>query len=149
MARMPVEELGIALMILRIVRGWTQEELARTAGLPNSSVSDYERGRKVPVLKNLNRLLSAMGYPLSALEQAQRFASSLRSGQARAGDEPAVTASGEPPAEQRDALGALQWEIEQVAEDAGRVATRAVRLVLNLAGRTGQIETSVPVDIGP
>lgn len=61
-------KVGTRLAILRIVRGWTQDELARRAGIRSGTVSDYERGKMVPGLLALQHLLDAMGYRLSDLE---------------------------------------------------------------------------------
>jgi transcriptional regulator with XRE-family HTH domain len=55
-------DLAIALTLLRVVRGWTQDDLARAAGTANSSISEYERGKKVPELTTLQRRL--VGPPL-------------------------------------------------------------------------------------
>src|SRR6185295_15273278 len=66
-------DLGTALVLLRTVAGWTQEDLARASGIRGSSISDYERGKMVPGLKTLRKLLNAEGFPLAALEQALTF----------------------------------------------------------------------------
>jgi transcriptional regulator with XRE-family HTH domain len=58
-------KVGTRLAILRIVRGWTQDELARRAGLRSATLSDYERGKMVPGFLALQRLLDAMGYRLA------------------------------------------------------------------------------------
>jgi len=61
-------KVGTRLAILRIVRDWTQDELARKAGIRSGTVSDYERGKMVPGFLALQRLVDAMGYRLSDLE---------------------------------------------------------------------------------
>ena len=72
-------ELNVALTILRVVRGWTQDDVARASGIPSSSVSDYERGKKVPSLKTLERLTGAMGFNLLSVQRTQRFIQAVRS----------------------------------------------------------------------
>ena len=49
---------------LRERTGMTQTELARRAGMAQSAISDYERGRKEPSLSTLHRLASAAGVQL-------------------------------------------------------------------------------------
>ena len=66
-------DVSVALTVLRVVRGWNQDDLAKASGVRNSSVSDYERGRKVPGLKTLIRLVASMGYPLSAIDHVMSF----------------------------------------------------------------------------
>ena len=75
---MPDANLGTALAVLRIIRGWNQEELSRISGIRSGTISDYERGKMVPGLKTLQRLLEALDYPLSAVGQTQAFVESLR-----------------------------------------------------------------------
>src|SRR6185369_15382059 len=47
---MPSEpgDFSVALSILRISRGWSQDQAARAAGVTNSALSEYERGKKMP-----------------------------------------------------------------------------------------------------
>jgi len=136
---MPAGEVGVALTVLLVVRGWNQDDLAKASGVRNSSVSEYERGRKVPELKTLERLVTAMGYPLSAIDQARVFVEALRSGSALfdptmlrrpAAETPAGhgTLASEEPA-------ALQWEVEQVSAEMGRAVSRMTRVMFALLGR--------------
>jgi len=74
------EDLNRSLAILRISRGWSQDQLARASGITNSALSEYERGKKVPELKSLRKLVSALGYSLSALELAEDFLRELQAG---------------------------------------------------------------------
>jgi len=46
--------------------GLTQEDLAKRAGVPQSMVSAYERGIRLPTLPTLERLLRAAGFTLDA-----------------------------------------------------------------------------------
>ncbi|MBW8875687.1 MAG: helix-turn-helix transcriptional regulator [Acidobacteria bacterium] len=112
-------ELGTVLAVLRIVRGWNQEELAQASGLRSGTISDYERGKMVPGLNTLQRLLGAMGYPLAALDQARAFVDCLRTERLPAAEAPGVTGG---PA-------ALRREVEQVSAEAGRVVSRLTRLM--------------------
>jgi transcriptional regulator with XRE-family HTH domain len=111
-------ELGTLLAVLRIVRGWNQEELAQAAGLRSGTISDYERGKMVPGLNALQRLLGAMGYPLAALDQTRAFVDLLRAGSA-----PAAALEG------ANGPAALRREVEQASAEAGRVVSRLTRLM--------------------
>jgi len=71
-------EFSLALAILRISRGWSQDQLARAAGVTNSALSEYERGKKIPELKSVRKLLKALGYPFSALERTEDFLRELQ-----------------------------------------------------------------------
>lgn len=143
-------DLSVTLAVLRVVRGWNQHELARAAGVRINSVSEYERGKKLPELKTLERLVTAMGYPLGAVDSTRRFVRTLRTESVFAGlgsswEESLVgeSRSGEPPADWAELdPAALQWEIEQVSADAGRVASRLTRLVFLMIGRAGATVSS-------
>lgn len=50
---------------LRRRSGLTQAELGARAGMAQSAISDYERGRKEPSLSTLDRLATAVGLRLS------------------------------------------------------------------------------------
>jgi transcriptional regulator with XRE-family HTH domain len=137
---MPAGEMSVALAVLRVVRGWNQDDLAKASGVRNSAISDYERGRKVPELKTLERLVSAMGYPLSAIDQARVFIEALRSG-GRLFDATLVkrTVAASPGDDQWPELegpAALQWEIEQVSAEMGRAVSRMTRVIFVLVGHS-------------
>ena len=72
----------------------------------------------VPGLNALQRLLSAMGYPLGALDQTRAFVDLLR-----AGGLPAASPEG------ADTPAALRREVEQASAEAGRVVSRLTRLM--------------------
>jgi transcriptional regulator with XRE-family HTH domain len=138
---MPAGEVSVALAVLRVVRGWNQDDLAKASGVRNSAVSDYERGRKVPELRTLERLVSAMGYPLSAIDQARVFIEALRSGSALFDptllSRPAPDSSGGDRLPPTEGTAALQWEVEQVSAEMGRAVSRMTRVMFALAGRFG------------
>src|SRR5436305_7888376 len=72
------DDLAVTLSILRIIRRWSQSELAEAAGVTNSAISDYERGKVDPQAQTLHKLMRALGLPLSALDQAQAFIEIIR-----------------------------------------------------------------------
>src|SRR5947199_9509365 len=72
------EDLAVTLAILRNIRRWSQSELAQAAEVTNSAVSDYERGKVDPQTQTLQKLVRALGLPLSALDQTQAFIQIIR-----------------------------------------------------------------------
>ncbi|HYH46499.1 MAG TPA: helix-turn-helix transcriptional regulator [Thermoanaerobaculia bacterium] len=78
---MPPElgDLSRTLTILRISRGWSQDRVAKEAGLTNSALSEYERGRKTPEFKNVRKIVAALGYRLSAIDRCEDFLQELQS----------------------------------------------------------------------
>lgn len=77
---MPSEpgDFSLALSILRISRGWSQDQVARAAGITNSALSEYERGKKMPELRSVRKIVTALGYELSAIERTEDFLRELR-----------------------------------------------------------------------
>lgn len=61
-------DFGLYLAVLRAGRGWSQADLARASGVPASSISQYEAGKKLPELASLMRMLSAMEYEFADLD---------------------------------------------------------------------------------
>src|SRR6185295_5537721 len=71
--------LGAILAVLRIVRGWSQLELAQAAGMRSGTISEYERGKKTLPLRTLERLAAVMGYPAPMIERTRAFIHEARS----------------------------------------------------------------------
>ncbi len=71
--------LGAILAVLRIVRGWSQLELAQAAGMRSGTISEYERGKKKLPLRTLERLAAVMGYPAPMIERTRAFIQEARS----------------------------------------------------------------------
>ncbi len=59
--------------ILRLVRGWTQAELARAVALKEDTIRAFERGVRTPPPATRRRLLLAMGFPVTLLDRTLRF----------------------------------------------------------------------------
>jgi transcriptional regulator with XRE-family HTH domain len=119
---MSAANLGTALAVLRMVRGWNQEELSRASGIRSGTISDYERGKMIPGLNTLQRLLGALGYPLSAVDQTQAFIDSLRG-------------VGPPMDPLEGSLGVpaeLRREVDRVSAEAGRAVSRLTRLMFEV-----------------
>jgi transcriptional regulator with XRE-family HTH domain len=49
-------KVGSCIAVLWIVRGWSQLELARKAGIASGTVSDYERGEISPGIAALQEV---------------------------------------------------------------------------------------------
>ncbi|HKI00576.1 MAG TPA: helix-turn-helix transcriptional regulator [Thermoanaerobaculia bacterium] len=80
-----VEDLRLAVAMLRAFRGWSQAELADATGLGASAVSRYESGAQTPTPQTLNRIAAAVGLPsllATGLLSWIRAARSARAGNA-------------------------------------------------------------------
>src|SRR5262249_21773623 len=117
-------------------------------GIHGSAVSTYERGRKIPELRTVERLVSAMGFPLSALDQTRAFIEAIRIHSAltetiRSAADELESAGEDDPVFSRDQLAAnpaaLRWELEQVSVDAGRVFSRMAKVMFALMDRAGRV----------
>ena len=64
-----LQDVGLALIVLRGLLHWTQAELSRQSGVDKGLISDYELGLKKPTRKTLARLAAAAGVEVSFLEQ--------------------------------------------------------------------------------
>lgn len=62
------EDVRLALGVLRLLRGWTQAEMASAAGVHKSLLSLYEQGKTVPTAKTLGRLIAAVDLPPASFE---------------------------------------------------------------------------------
>lgn len=132
---MPREDLRIALAVLRVARGWNQDELAKASGVRNNLLSDYERGKKTPGIRNLRKLVNGMGYRISAIEEAERFLHRLATvHQLGEGEENAETV--ELPATEPEAPPMGEAEIharvDQVSQQIGQAVTSATRLFFDI-----------------
>ena len=61
--------VGSAVRVQRADRNWTQEELARYAGVNVDTVSDLEAGNTWPRTKTLRAIEKALGWPSGKLDQ--------------------------------------------------------------------------------
>jgi transcriptional regulator with XRE-family HTH domain len=71
-------DLRVALVLLRELRGWTREALADASGVPASTVSEYETGELAPSAGNLRRLMEAFRFPPPLLDGLLAFLRALR-----------------------------------------------------------------------
>ena len=128
------EDLAVTLSILRIIRRWSQSELAEEAGVTNSAISDYERGKVDPQTQTLQKLVRALGLPLSALDQTQAFIQIIQAQMNREPD--GGDGAGAPLFSDASALSPeereMRSEIAQIASEGGRFASRLTRIALEL-----------------
>ena len=138
------DDLAVTLSILRIIRRWSQSELAEAAGVTNSAISDYERGKVDPQTQTLQKLVRALGLPLSSLDQTQAFIQMIRSqmdsaeagsGAKEGGAQPFSNASALSPKERE-----MRAEIAQIASEGGRFASRLTRLMLELLAGNARMD---------
>ncbi|HYX26248.1 MAG TPA: helix-turn-helix transcriptional regulator [Thermoanaerobaculia bacterium] len=57
------EDLGIAIAVLRSLRGWDQKDLAEALGTSTSSISRYESGETVPPERVFEQIVAVVGLP--------------------------------------------------------------------------------------
>ncbi|HEV3459864.1 MAG TPA: helix-turn-helix transcriptional regulator [Thermoanaerobaculia bacterium] len=135
----PDDEVALTITLLRQVRGWNQDDLAKASGVGNSAISDYERARKLPSLSTLNRLLDCMGFPLAAIDITRQYVQTLRAG----GNtfSPIAPIPTTVPATPLQHESALRWEIDQAVPDLARAFARVVRIVLLLLLRCARPPT--------
>jgi transcriptional regulator with XRE-family HTH domain len=80
------EDLKFVVVFLRMLRGWTQTELAEAAGLSASAISRYEIGDIVPGREALEEIAMAVGLPLRMLDRVFLWVGAARSAVASATD---------------------------------------------------------------
>ncbi|MBW8876615.1 MAG: helix-turn-helix transcriptional regulator [Acidobacteria bacterium] len=59
----PTEDVRIAIVLLRSLRGWDQKDLAEVMGTSASSISRYESGETVPPERVWEQIVAAVGLP--------------------------------------------------------------------------------------
>lgn len=132
-----IEDVGVAIHVLRVIRELSQGELAEASGVRNSSISNYERGKSVPKLETIQKLAGGLRVPLSVVEEAQGFIEWVRSRSSQGGPgapgdrtgpdrRSSAGADGFPPRDPE----ALQEEVERLSAEFGRLSSRLVRLLL-------------------
>src|SRR5579872_6366515 len=62
------EALRMAILLVRLQRGWTQKEVAEAVGMTPSTTSGYEHGRRPVPRTTAERIVGAMGVSSGTLE---------------------------------------------------------------------------------
>lgn len=131
-----IEDVGTVIHVLRVIQGLSQGDLAEASGVRNSSISNYERGKATPKLETLQKLAGGMGLSLSVVQETQEFIHRIRS-QARLGGPPvgettARALTGDGSEGDRLDLQSLLAEMDQLGNEAGRLVSRLMRVVLQI-----------------
>jgi DNA-binding XRE family transcriptional regulator len=71
-------EVGLALAMLRMLRGWERADLVRALGVSRSWISMIETGKREPSTRTVQRITGALGLPVSAVEEALGLVRSVR-----------------------------------------------------------------------
>jgi transcriptional regulator with XRE-family HTH domain len=123
--------LAVTLAILRNIRRMSQSDLAKAAGVTNSAVSDYERGKVDPQSSTLQKLFRGLNLPLAALEETHVFILRVR-GQVGAQGSPKPRLVSKEPidiaavnAEERE----IWAEVAILAAEGGRFVARFIRVL--------------------
>ena len=138
------DDLAVTLSILRTIRRWSQSELAEAAGVTNSAISDYERGKVDPQTQTLQKLVRALGLPLSSLDQTQAFIQMIRAQMDTGDTGPGAKEGGSQAFSNAAALSPkereMRAEIAQIASEGGRFASRLTRLMLELLAGNARVD---------
>ena len=67
MADQVLKRFGVRVRALRVARNWTQEELAKRAGLHRTYIGSIERSERNVSLLNVARIAKALGLSISEL----------------------------------------------------------------------------------
>lgn len=114
------KHLGKALLVLRLVKGLSQAELADRSGIRSNQISRYETGQVQPQLPRLERILEGLGVGLPelffAMTQIERLATHLEDAQRS----PAETLA-------RDAVAAYWADVTDQHLKISRAVTRALQ----------------------
>ena len=105
----PLPDLAIVLTFLRSGQGLDQTRLAQIAGIHNTVLNHYERGKKPLSRKRLEHLISFMGLPSETIDETLVR---LQANRAAAGA----------PASSKSVLSETRRRIEAVASRVGRLA---------------------------
>jgi transcriptional regulator with XRE-family HTH domain/tetratricopeptide (TPR) repeat protein len=73
-----MERLGQVLVILRIVRQWSRDELVAALDTPEETIANWERGKASPEWVVLERAVEAMGFPPEVLGRTLAFVRSVQ-----------------------------------------------------------------------
>lgn len=71
--------VGEMIRELRMAKGWTQRQLAEKCGMADSAIRKYESGTINPKVKNLQRIATALEFPIEALVSPEREKTEIES----------------------------------------------------------------------
>jgi transcriptional regulator with XRE-family HTH domain len=62
-----MSEFGNRLKELRVAKNWNQEDLAQAMGLTQASISQFEKGLRIPTPANINKFAEVLGVSRESL----------------------------------------------------------------------------------
>ena len=121
----PEADLGIVLYFVREGQGWTQERLARAAGISHKIINNYERRARKLKRERLAWLLAFMGLPPERIDATLSCLAANR-------------AAARQPQEPLAELQKRRARVEEVVSRAGRLAEEYTRKYLSLMTVEGE-----------
>jgi transcriptional regulator with XRE-family HTH domain len=119
---------GFAILLMRILRGWTQAELAERMGSTPSVISEYETGRRRPSTKTLEKVARLADIPAYHFRALMPLLDGLRSAFAEA------------------STGYLRTLVEQVGRDGQVLSAATAQLLLSTGNVRGAAPPPAPED---
>lgn len=125
MPRSPLSNLSVVLTFLRSGMGWSQAELADTAGIPRSLLNGYESGKKNLLRPRLEHLVSFLGLPPETIDRTLACLEANR-------------AATRAPRDSSGQLSPAQRSVEALAVKAGRLMEDFARHAASLLTFEGE-----------
>lgn len=72
------DRIGLRIMALRKLKEWSQEELARRAGLQRTHISRIEAGKYAVTLETIQAIAEALGMTVDIIDERLRDLAPLR-----------------------------------------------------------------------
>lgn len=63
------DRIGLRILTLRKMRGWSQDKLARRAGLQRTHISRIEQGKYAVTLETIQAIAEALGMTVDLIDQ--------------------------------------------------------------------------------
>jgi transcriptional regulator with XRE-family HTH domain len=130
-----VEKIGMTISILRIVKRWSQSDLAAAAGVTNSAISDYERGKVDPQTQTLHKIMLALGLRLSALDQTYGFIEMIQAQMTGASSPVRASQGLSVVTVMREPEERMFAEIAEIASEGSRFLSHLLRFALEILVR--------------
>ena len=72
------DRIGLRILTLRKMREWSQDELARRAGLQRTHISRIEQGKYAVTLETIQAIAEALGMTVDIIDERLRDLAPLR-----------------------------------------------------------------------
>ena len=73
------DRIGLRILTLRKMRGWSQDELARRSGLQRTHISRIEQGKYAVTLETIQAIAEALGMTVDLIDPKLRDLAPLKS----------------------------------------------------------------------